>query len=88
MAWAIEFIPEAERLLRKLDRTAASRIVRYLQEMLSSGEDPRQRGKGLRVNLGGLWRYSVGDYRVICQIEESRLVVLVVRISHRGEVYR
>ncbi|PZU97833.1 MULTISPECIES: type II toxin-antitoxin system RelE family toxin [Synechococcales] len=88
MAWTVEFIPEAAQQLRKLDRTAAGRIARYLQETVSNGRDPRQRGQGLTANLAGLWRYRVGDYRVICQIETSRLLVLVVRVSHRGEAYR
>jgi mRNA interferase RelE/StbE len=88
LAWTIEFIPEAARQLRKLDRTAGGRITRYLQDMVSSCSDPRQRGKALTANLAGLWRYSVGDYRVICQIEADQLVVLVVGLSHRSEVYR
>ena len=56
--------------------------------MGSSCGDPRQRGKGLTENLSGLWRYRVGDYRVICEIQADRLVVLVVRINHRGTVYK
>jgi mRNA interferase RelE/StbE len=56
--------------------------------MVSSCSYPRQRGKALTANLSGLWRYRVGDYRVICQIEDERLVVLVVGLSHRRDVYR
>lgn len=56
--------------------------------MASSCSDPRQRGKGLTENLSGLWRYRVGDYRVICEIQADRLVVLVVRINHRSTVYK
>lgn len=88
MAWTVEFIPEAARQLRKLDRTAAGRITRYLQEMMSTCSHPRQRGKALTANLSGLWRYCIGDCRVICQIEDDRLVVLVVGLSHRSEAYR
>ncbi len=88
MAWAVEFTPAAERELGKLDRQAAVRIVQYLQDTVSTCNDPRQRGKGLRAGLTGLWRYRVGDYRVICQIEDDRLTVLVVQIGHRSEVYR
>lgn len=88
MAWTVEFIPEAARQLNKLDRTAAGRITRYLQDMVSSCSHPSQRGKALSANLSGLWRYRVGDDRVICQIEEDRLVVLVVGLSHRNETYR
>jgi len=88
LAWAAEFTPAAERELGKLDRQAAVRIVQYLQETISTCNDPRQRGKGLRAGLTGLWRYRVGDYRVICQIEDDRLTVLVVQIGHRSDVYR
>ena len=73
--------------LRKLDRTAAERIASHLQDTIANSGDPRQCGKGLTANLVGLWRYRVGDYRVICQIEAAWLVVLVVRISHRSEAY-
>jgi mRNA interferase RelE/StbE len=88
LAWTVEFIPEAARKLRKLDRTAAGRITRYLQDMVSGCSHPRERGKALTANLSGLWRYRVGDYPVICQIEDERLVVLVVGLSHRSEAYR
>lgn len=88
MAWTVEVTPAAARQLRKLDPQATRRIGDYLREVVADGNDPRQRGKGLTANLAGLWRYRVGDYRVICEIEAARLVVLVVRISHRGEVYR
>ncbi|WP_094554994.1 type II toxin-antitoxin system RelE/ParE family toxin [Synechococcus sp. 1G10] len=87
MAWTVEFTPAAERELGKLDRQAAHRIVSYLQEVVTSCSDPRQRGKGLTANKTGLWRYRVGDYRLICQLEDARLVVLVVRVSHRSEAY-
>jgi mRNA interferase RelE/StbE len=73
--------------LRKLDPQAARRIGEYLRDLEATCEDPRQRGKGLTANLSGLWRYRVGDYRVICEIEDARLTVLVVRIAHRSQVY-
>lgn len=88
MTWRIEVTPSAARQLRKLDRQAARRIGDYLRGLAATCEDPRQRGKGLTANLSGLWRYRVGDYRVICQIEEARLMVLVVQIAHRSEAYR
>ena len=88
MAWRVEFIPAAQRELGKLDRQAARRIGDYLQEVVTSCSDPRQRGKGLTANRTGLWRYRVGDYRVICEIQDGLLVVLVVRVSHRSEAYR
>lgn len=88
MAWRIEFTPAAAKELRKLDRQVARRIGTYLQDLVDSCGDPRQRGKGLTANWAGLWRYRVGDHRVICQLEDDRLLVLVVRIAHHSEAYK
>lgn len=88
MAWRIEVTPAAAKELRKLDRQVARRIGAYLEDLVTTCGDPRQRGKGLAANWAGLWRYRVGDHRVICQLEDDRLLVLVVRIAHRSEVYR
>ena len=86
MAWRIEVTPAAAKELRKLDRQVARRIGLYLQDLATSCAYPRQRGKALAANRVGLWRYRVGDYRVICQLEDDRLLVLVVRIGHRSDV--
>ena len=88
MAWRIEFTPAAQREFSKLDRQNATRIVRYLKDTVFSCSDPRQRGKVLTENFSGLWRYRVGDYRVICEIRDDHLVVLVLRINHRSTVYK
>lgn len=88
MGWTIDFTPTAERELGKLDRQTGRRISQYLQELVATCSDPRQRGQGLTANRTGLWRYRVGDYRVVCEIQDSRLLVLVVRIAHRSEAYR
>ncbi len=85
--WTIEFDDRARRELRKLDAATQQSILRYLRERIAGAENPRQFGKPLRMNLAGLWRYRVGDYRLICRIEENRLVVLVLKIGHRREVY-
>lgn len=87
MAWSVEVSPSAERQLQKLDRSTASRITKYLAALVADCSDPRQRGKGLIANLSGLWRYRVGDFRVLCRLEDQRLVVLVVAVAHRGDVY-
>jgi len=86
-AWAVEFDDRARRELRKLDVKAQKVILRYLRERVAGSSDPRQFGKPLRMNLAGLWRYRIGDYRLICRIEEHRLVVLVLKVGHRREVY-
>ena len=88
MAWTIELSGGAEKTLKKLDRQAAQRIVRFLRERVAEGEDPRSTGKALQGPLAGLWRYRVGDFRIICEIEDGKLVVLVLTIGHRGDVYR
>lgn len=87
MAWTLEFLPGADKTLRKLDRTVAERILDELEEV-SGLDDPRSRGKALTGNLTGLWRYRVGDYRVVCDIEDGRLVIVVVDLGHRSRVYK
>ena len=87
MTWRIEFTPAAAKELRRLDRPVARRIGRYLQDLVASCGDPRQRGKGLTANQAGLWRYRVGDYRVIYEIVDQTLTVTIVRAAHRREVY-
>lgn len=89
MAWRIEIGEAAKNQLTALDCTAARRILNFLRERVAVLEDPRQLGRQLKGSkLGQLWRYRVGDYRVIASIEDDALVVLVVRIGHRREVYR
>ncbi|MET1084665.1 MAG: type II toxin-antitoxin system RelE/ParE family toxin [Burkholderiales bacterium] len=88
MAWRIELTASAEKSLSKLDRTAAKRITTFLRERVASADDPRSSGKALAGQLAGLWRYRVGDYRVLCQIEDGKLLILVVTIGHRGDIYR
>lgn len=87
MAWRIDFTKAADKALRKLDRTTAGRVLGELEE-IANLDDPRSRGKALTGNLAGLWRYRVGDYRVVCDIEDGVLVILVVDVAHRREVYR
>ena len=88
MAWTLRISETARRQLKKLDRSTAQTLLRYLNRLVQETEDPRQRGKGLTANLTGLWRYRVGDYRVICDIQEGELVVLVLQVAHRSQAYR
>lgn len=87
MAWLIRFDKGVERSLAKLDQQIAKRITSKLRE-IANLDDPRSVGKPLVGNLAGLWRYRVGDYRIICYIDDSELVILVVDVDHRSEVYR
>ena len=88
MAWTIEYSDTARSQLRKMDRQAARRLLDYMDERIAPASDPRSYGKPLAGPLGGLWRYRVGDWRVICDIEDSVLRVLVLRIGDRKDVYR
>ena len=87
MAWTIEVSEKAVRALRKMDKQVARRIRDELAE-IAKLEDPRSMGKALVGNLAGLWRYRVGDYRIVCDIEDGVLVILVVDVAHRREVYK
>ncbi len=88
LVWQIELTDTAAKQLKKIGHTEAKRIRNYLRERVQPLEDPRQLGKPLQGNMGELWRYRVGDYRLVAQIENDRVCVLVVRIGHRKEVYR
>ena len=88
MAWAIEYAETAKKQLRKLDRFAARRIVDFMDERVAASNDPRAIGKALKGPLGDLWRYRVGDFRVICDIQDGVLTVLVLQVGNRREVYR
>lgn len=87
MAWRIEFTRNADKAMRKLDKGVAARVFDELDE-IAKLEDPRSMGKGLTENKSGLWRYRVGDYRIVVDIEDDVLVILVVDVDHRSRVYR
>ena len=87
MAWRAELSPRVLKQLRTLDKPTARRIIEYLRET-ASGEDPRSRGRGLTGNLAGLWRYHVGNYRIIACIEDDELLILAINIDHGARIYR
>lgn len=88
MAWTIEYAESVRKPVSKLGPQTRARIRSYLEGKLARLDDPRSQGKALTGPFGGLWRYRVGDYRIICDIIDQRLVVLVVKIEHRSSVYR
>lgn len=88
MAWLIEITEPAQKDIRKLDRKVQKDIVRFLHERVENAADPRQAGKSLKGDLGELWRYRLGDYRLICDIQDKVVTVLVLRVRHRKSVYR
>ncbi|MFD1197001.1 type II toxin-antitoxin system RelE/ParE family toxin [Brucella gallinifaecis] len=89
MAWKIKFERAAERELSKLDPQTVKRILIFLHGRIAKLDDPRSIGEALKGSkLGDFWKYRVGDYRMIANIEDGALCILVVRIGNRREVYR
>jgi mRNA interferase RelE/StbE len=86
--WKIEFDPAAQREFDRLDKTVARRIFKFLYERVGRLDNPRKIGERLQGTLSEFWKYRVGDYRLICTLEDDRLLVLVLRIGHRREIYR
>ncbi len=87
MAWTIEFDEQAERDLARLDHSIQREIKRYLLSRIAPAMNPRDFGHGLTCELAGLWRYRVRDYRIVCRIEDAKLVVLVIAVGHRSTIY-
>lgn len=87
MTWIVEFDDAAAKELRRLDRQTQCSILRYLRERIATDEDPHRFGKPLSRRRVGLWRYRIRDYRVICNIEDDKLIVLVLRVGHRKDIY-
>jgi mRNA interferase RelE/StbE len=88
LAWTVDYTHTARTQLKKLDKPVARRILDFMDKRVALQEDPRALGKALTGPLGALWRYRVGDYRVICEIQDGAVKILVVRIGHRGDLYR
>ena len=87
MVWKVEFSPVAEKQFSKLDRAVQRRIRSFIMDRMEQ-ENPRLLGQALHGELGEFWKYRVGDYRLVCELIDSRLVVLVVKIGNRKQVYR
>lgn len=89
MAWSVELSPAADKQLSKLDPQHAKRVLKFLSSRLANLENPRSIGQALQgARLGEFWKYRVGNYRLICKIEDERIVILVLQIGHRRDVYR
>ncbi|MEI8054831.1 MAG: type II toxin-antitoxin system RelE/ParE family toxin [bacterium] len=88
MIWKIRLDKNATKELRKLSATLQDDILRYLKERIATCEDPRRFGKPLSYDKHGLWRYRVQDARVICKIYEDELLILVVKVGYRKDVYK
>lgn len=89
MVWRIEFDPDAARELKKLDRPVQIRILDFLKTRIAPLDNPRQLGEALAgAKLGNYWKYRVGDWRMVCDLQDQRIVVRVLRVGNRREVYR
>ena len=87
MRYTVEFTERAVKDLRKLDRHTAALILGWIRKNLENCENPRQHGKGLTANKSGQWRYCVGDYRLLAEIEENKIRILILNVGHRRDVY-
>ena len=89
MAWQIEFDESAKKELAKLDRQVARRLIEFLKNRVLNQRDPRSVGQALRGStLGEFWKYRVGDFRIIASIQDDRMIVLVLRVGNRSDIYR
>lgn len=88
MPWTIDYSDTARTELRRLDRQMSRRVVDYMDERVATRENPRSIGQALTGPMGGLWRYRVGNCRIVCDIQDEVLHVLVVRVGRRDSVYR
>lgn len=88
MGWTIELSTSAARTLKKLDRQTAVRIADFIDSRLNGTDDPRRVGKALHATLKDFWSYRVGDYRLVCELQDTKVVILVVDIGHRSDIYR
>jgi mRNA interferase RelE/StbE len=89
MAWTIEYAASVQKSVRRLTPEVRRRIRAYIEQRLAYLDDPRQLGAPLRgTQFANLWRFRVGDYRIIARLEHSRLIILVLAVAHRREVYR
>jgi mRNA interferase RelE/StbE len=88
MAWSIEFDPSARRELEKPDKSISDRILKFLRERVAPLADPSNIGERFHGPLRQFWKYRIGDYRLICSLKKERLVVIVVQVGHRREIYK
>ena len=88
MGWRIKISRTAEKQITRLNRNTQRLILRFLRDRIANAENPRQWGKPLHGEKQGLWRYRVGDYRLICDIQDEKITILILAVGHRKDVYR
>ena len=87
MIYKVEFTEHALKDLKKLDKQTAALILGWIRKNLDGCENPRQHGKGLTSNRSGQWRYRIGDYRILAEIQDNVVTILILNVGHRREVY-
>lgn len=87
MTYKVRFTERAKKDLKKLDKHTAALILGWIRKNLEGCEDPRLHGKGLTANRSGQWRYRIGDYRILAEIEDNIVTILVLNIGHRKDIY-
>lgn len=87
MAWSVDFSDTAKKQLKKIDRKWQGKILDYLEDEVATLNNPQEKGKALVGDKKGLWRYRVGDYRILCQLIDEEFVILTVIVGHRKNVY-
>lgn len=88
MGFKVAFTKEALKSLKKLDKGIARLITSWIRKNLKGCTDPRAHGKGLVANRSGQWRYRIGDYRLLCEIQDEQILILILEIGHRREIYK
>ncbi len=87
MKYSVEYLPQAVKTLEKMDKYTKRILIEWIEKHLVGCSDPRVHGKALTANRVGQWRYRVGDYRIIAKIQDGRLIILIIAIGHRREIY-
>ena len=88
MKYKVEYLPQVFKTLEKMDKFTRRILVEWIEKNLVDCENPRIHGKALSANRIGQWRYRVGDYRIIAKIEDDKLIILVIAIGHRKDIYK
>lgn len=87
MTYHVEFTDKAKKELKKLDNSTRIMIAAWIRKNLEGCSNPRQHGKGLTANRKGQWRYRIGDYRLICNVDDEKILILILAIGHRRDIY-
>ena len=88
MKYTVEYTAQAVKELKKLDKQNRALIIGWIEKNLVGCTDPRQHGKDLTANRSGQWRYRVGDYRLLAEIQDKKIVILILNVGHRSEIYK